>query len=135
MVVVEVLLKALDIVESEPELVDRLWANARKLQGGLRDLGFALGGTRSVITPVYLPIDGVETAMRLVRTMREDKGIFLSAVMHPVVPRGVVLCRLIPTASHTDEDIDLTLRAFAEVRDELGLGARIPSATLLAPGA
>jgi glycine C-acetyltransferase len=68
--------------------------------------------------------------------MREEKGVFISAVMHPVVPRGVVLCRLIPTASHTEEDIDLTLRAFAEVRDELGLGAAIPSATPMpSPGA
>ncbi|HYR83243.1 MAG TPA: hypothetical protein VE422_04110 [Terriglobia bacterium] len=50
--------------------------------------------------------------------MREEKGIFISAVMHPVVPKGIVLCRLVPTAAHTEEDIDCTIRAFVEVRDE-----------------
>jgi 7-keto-8-aminopelargonate synthetase-like enzyme len=121
LVIVEVLLKALDLVESKPHLVDRLWANARKLQCRLRGLGFDLGETQSAITPVYLPIDGVDTAMKVVRKMRDEKGVFLSAVMHPVVPRGVVLCRLVPSASHTDEDVAVTIRAFRETRDELGL--------------
>jgi glycine C-acetyltransferase len=121
MVVVAVLLKALDIIEAEPELLDRLWSNARKLQRGLRELGFELGNTRSAITPVYLPVGGVDAAMQIVRKMRDDKGVFISAVMYPVVPKGVVLCRLVPTASHTDDDIARTLAAFAEARDELGL--------------
>ena len=127
LVVVAVLLKALEIIEREPELVERLWSNARKLQHGLRELGFELGNTQSAITPVYLPLDGVDAAMKIVSKMRDEKGVFISAVMYPVVPMGVVLCRLVPSASHTDEDIALTLKAFAEARDELGVGTVFPS--------
>jgi len=120
-VVVEVLHRALDIMTTELELYDKLWSNARKLQSRLREFGFDLGNTQSPITPVYLPSDDVETAMKVVAKMRSEKGIFISAVTYPVVPRGVLLCRLVPTVNHTDEDIARTVQAFREVRDELGL--------------
>lgn len=121
LVVVETLHATLDILEREhTELLARLWANARKLQSGLVELGYFIGGTQSPITPVYIPLGTVEMARTIIRAMR-DKGIFISGVTYPVVPKGVVLCRLIPTAAHTDEDIARTLRAFAELRDELGL--------------
>jgi glycine C-acetyltransferase len=119
LVIVEVVLKALDIVEREPQLYDRLWANVRKLQDGLRVAGFNLGNTQSAITPVYLGSDDPRFAMKIVRLMRE-KGIFISAVTHPVVPKGVVLCRMVPTASHTDEDIERTIQAFVEARAVFG---------------
>ncbi|TKJ39678.1 8-amino-7-oxononanoate synthase [candidate division TA06 bacterium B3_TA06] len=121
MVVVEVLIKAIDIVESEPKLVEKLWENARKLQNGLRELGFDLGNTASPVTPVYIPAADLETAIRFIHKMRDEKGIFVSGVMYPVVPKGVLLCRMIPTAAHTEEDIEITLKAFREVRDEMKL--------------
>jgi glycine C-acetyltransferase len=117
LIVVEVLLKALDLIEHEPQLYERLWANTRQLQSGLRNEGFDLGNTQSPITPVYLPIDDPSLAMKIVRTMRLEKGIFISAVTYPVVPKGVMLCRLVPTAAHTGEDIERTIRAFVEIRD------------------
>ncbi len=121
MVVVEVLIKAMDIVETEPAIFATLWENTRKLQSGLRELGYNLGNTQSPVTPVYVPANDVETGMKFIHKMRDEKGIFISGVMYPVVPKGVVLCRMIPTASHTDEDIDITLKAFRDVRDEMKL--------------
>ena len=121
LVVVEVLLKAMDIVEAEPELVEKLWENARKLQNGLRELGFNLGNTASPVTPVYIPASDLETGIHFVHKMRDEKHIFISGVMYPVVPKGVLLARMIPTAAHTNEDIEETLKAFREVRDEMGL--------------
>lgn len=121
LVVVEVLIKAMDIVESEPQLVEKLWENARKLQNGLRELGYNLGNTQSTVTPVYIPTSDLDTGIRFVHKMRDEKGIFISGVMYPVVPKGVLLVRMIPTAAHTDEDIELTLKAFHEVRDEMKL--------------
>ncbi|NLI97486.1 pyridoxal phosphate-dependent aminotransferase family protein [bacterium] len=121
MVVVEVLIKTLDIIESEPGLFDKLWENTRKLQSGLKELGYNLGNTQSPVTPVYVPANDVETGMRFIHKMRDEKGVFISGVMYPVVPKGVVLCRMIPTAAHTDEDIALTIKAFREVRDEMKL--------------
>lgn len=121
MVVVEVLIKAMDIVETEPALFKNLWENTRKLQSGLRELGYNLGNTESPVTPVYVPANDVETGMKFIHKMRDEHGVFISGVMYPVVPKGIVLCRMIPTAIHTDEDIDLTLRAFRQVRDEMKL--------------
>lgn len=130
MVVVEVLLKTMDIVESEPELVERLWANARRFQDGMQELGYNLGNTRSTISPVYIPTESLEVATEFITRMREEKGIFLSGVMYPVVPKGIMLCRMIPTAAHTEEDIDLTIKAFREIRDEMKLpiGSQQPTA-------
>jgi glycine C-acetyltransferase len=118
LVVVEAVLKALDIIESEPHLFDRLWTITRLLQGSLRAAGFDLGNTQSPITPVYLPSPDPAVAMQVVRNMR-DKGIFISAVAYPVVPKGTILCRLVPTVAHTEEDVVETVRAFVQMRDEL----------------
>jgi glycine C-acetyltransferase len=118
LLVVEVVLKALDIIETEPQLFHRLWANTRLLQDSLRAAGFDLGATQSPITPVYLPSPDPTVAMQVVRNMR-DKGIFISAVTYPVVPKGTVLCRLVPTVAHTEEDVAETVRAFVAMRDEL----------------
>jgi glycine C-acetyltransferase len=117
LVVVEVLLKTLDIIEQEPQLYERLWNNVRRLQNGLRNAGFDLGNTQSAITPVYLPSDDPYFAMKIVKMMRAEKGIFISAVTYPVVPKGTVLCRMVPTAAHTEEDIERTVQAFVEIRD------------------
>ena len=118
LVVVEAVLKALDIIESEPQLFDRLWAITRLLQSSLRAAGFDLGNTQSPITPVYLPSPDPAVAMQVVRNMRE-KGIFISAVAYPVVPKGTILCRMVPTVAHTEEDVVETVRAFVQMRDEL----------------
>jgi glycine C-acetyltransferase len=121
MVVVEVLHRTLDLLAVEHEaLLARLWENTRALQDGLRALGYFLGRTRSPVTPVFIPMGEVEMVRTVIRRMR-DKGVFVSGVTYPVVPKGVVLCRLIPTAAHTAADVAETLRAFAELRDELGL--------------
>lgn len=118
LVVVEVVLKALDIIESEPQLFDRLWTITRLLQDSLRAAGFDLGDTQSPITPVYLPSPDPAVAMQVVRNMR-DKGIFISAVSYPVVPKGTILCRMVPTVAHSEEDVVETVRAFVQMRDEL----------------
>jgi glycine C-acetyltransferase len=125
LVFVKVLLKALDIIQSEPCLLEKLRSNASLLQQGLREHGFDLGKTQSPITPVYLPAGDVDTAMKFVWKMRSEKGIFISAIMYPAVPKGTLLCRLVPTASHTEEDISETIQAFCEVRDELRLYAPV----------
>src|SRR5262245_10167999 len=118
LVVVEVVLRALDIIESEPQLFDRLWTTTRLLQDSLRAAGFNLGHTQSPITPVYLASADPTVAMQVVRNMRE-RGIFISAVTYPVVPKGTLLCRLVPTVAHTEADVVETVRAFVEMRDEL----------------
>jgi glycine C-acetyltransferase len=118
LVIVEVVLKALDIIEAEPELFDRLWVITRLLQDSLRAEGFNLGRTESPITPVYLPSADPAVAMQVVRNMRE-RGIFISAVTYPVVPKGTVLCRLVPTVAHTEADVADTVHAFVQMRDEL----------------
>lgn len=123
MVYVESLFTALDIIESEPERRDQVWHIARRLQDGLVDLGFNIGSTASPITPVYVPAGDERTATEAIRMMREEFGIFVSAVTYPVVPRGVVLFRLTSTAAHTDEDVDLTLDAFRKLRDHLNISA------------
>jgi glycine C-acetyltransferase len=112
---------ALSIVEGEPRLRQRMWEVARRLQTGLAELGFDLGDTESPITPVYVVAGDETMAMSMMSLLREQHGVFVSAVTYPVVPRGVVLFRMIPTAAHSDEDVDLTVAAFARMRDALKL--------------
>lgn len=121
MVYVESLFTALEIIEGEPERRDQVWHIARRLQDGLVNLGFNIGSTASPITPVYVPAGDERTATEAIRMMREDFGIFVSAVTYPVVPKGVVLFRLTSTAAHTDEDVDITLDAFRKLRDHLNI--------------
>jgi glycine C-acetyltransferase len=121
-VYVDVLDATLTLIEEEGESRRaRMFEVADALQAGLRGLGFDLGGTRSAITPVYVPAGDTETAEAMVRFLRERHGVFVSGVLYPVVPRGIVLFRIIPTAAHSDEDVARTLEAFRDLRDTLGL--------------
>ena len=112
---------ALSIVESEPQLRERMWSIARRLQAGLVDLGFDIGDTESPITPVYVIAGDEKTAMSMIVMLREQFGVFVSAVTYPVVPRGVILFRMIPTAAHSEDDVDRTVEAFGRMRDALKL--------------
>ena len=123
-------LKRLELLKTRPELKEKLWSNALKLQTGLKERGFDIGNTDSVVTPVYMK-GGVEEATAMVMDLRENYGIFCSIVVYPVIPKGHIIYRLIPTASHTDEDIEITLKAFSETKEKLDAGqykvAEIPA--------
>ena len=114
-------LKRLELLRSRPELKEKLWENARKLQKGLRDKGFDIGQTNSVVTPVYMK-GGLEEASTMVIDLREHYNIFCSIVVYPVIPKGHIIYRLIPTAVHTDADIEATLKAFQETKQKLDSG-------------
>lgn len=111
-------LKRLEMIRTMPELKDKLWENTNSLQSGLRAAGFDLGTTQTCITPVYLKGD-VPEAMALVNDLRENYGVFCSIVVYPVIPKGLILLRLIPTTSHTQDDIDKTIEAFSAIRSKL----------------
>jgi glycine C-acetyltransferase len=115
-------LKRLELLRTQPELKEKLWENALKLQNGLKEKGFDIGKTDSVVTPVYMK-GGVEEATSMVTDLRENYNIFCSIVVYPVIPKGHIIYRLIPTAVHTDEDIQLTLKAFEETKKKLDEGA------------
>jgi glycine C-acetyltransferase len=115
-------LKRLELLKTKPELKNKLWSNALKLQSGLKERGFDIGKTDSVVTPVYMK-GGVEEATAMVMDLRENYKIFCSIVVYPVIPKGHIIYRLIPTAVHTDEDIALTLQAFSETKAKLDAGA------------
>ena len=115
-------LKRLELLRNHPELKDKLWENALKLQNGLKEKGFDIGKTDSVVTPIYMK-GGVEEATAMVMDLRENYNIFCSIVVYPVIPKGHIIYRLIPTAVHTDEDIALTLKAFEETKQKLDAGA------------
>ena len=114
-------LKRLELLRSKPELKDKLWKNALALQNGLKEKGFDIGKTDSVVTPVYMK-GGVEEATAMVMDIRENYKIFCSIVVYPVIPKGHIIYRLIPTADHTQEEIDLTLKAFSETKAKLDAG-------------
>ena len=114
-------LKRLDMIRTMPELKDKLWENTNSLQSGLRAAGFDLGTTKTCITPVYLKGD-VPEAMALVHDLRENHGVFCSIVVYPVIPKGLIILRLIPTTTHTQQDIDETITAFSAIRDLLENG-------------
>ena len=115
-------LKRLELLRTRPELKNKLWENALKLQNGLKEKGFDVGNTDSVVTPVYMK-GGVEEATAMVMDLRENYGVFASVVVYPVIPKGHIIYRLIPTASHTDADIEETLHAFTETKKKLDEGA------------
>lgn len=115
-------LKRLELLRNHPELKEKLWQNAQKLQNGLKERGFDIGKTDSVVTPVYMT-GGVEEATAMVMDLRENYGIFASIVVYPVIPKGHIIYRLIPSAVHTDEDIEITLKAFSETKEKLVAGA------------
>ena len=114
-------LKRLELLRSNPSLKDKLWSNAKKLQAGLRKKGFDIGKTDSVVTPIYMKGD-VPEATAMVMDLRENFGIFCSIVVYPVIPKGNIIYRLIPTAVHNDDDIDATLAAFEATKKKLDQG-------------
>ena len=114
-------LKRLDLLRSRPELKEKLWENVNALQDGLIKRGFDIGSTQSCVTPVYLK-GSIPEAMALVQDLRENYGIFCSIVVYPVIPKGLILLRLIPTATHSLEDVEVTLEAFAGIREKLENG-------------
>jgi len=118
MPVVESAMLRLKMLRTMPELKDKLWSNVNKLQSGLKAAGFDIGNTNSCVTPVYMK-GTVEEAMRLVYDLRENHRIFCSIVVYPVVPKGVILLRLIPTSLHTDKDIAETIDAFKAIQIKL----------------
>jgi glycine C-acetyltransferase len=115
-------LKRLELLRNHPELKEKLWENARKLQQGLKEKGFDIGKTDSVVTPVYMKGD-IPEATAMVMDIRENYHIFCSIVVYPVIPKGNIIYRLIPTAVHTDDDIRRTLDAFSETKKKLDAGA------------
>jgi len=114
-------LKRLELLRNHPEFKEKLWSNAMKLQNGLKEKGFDIGNTNTPVTPVYMK-GGVEEASTMVMDLRENYGVFASIVVYPVIPKGHIIYRLIPSAAHTDEDIEITLRAFEETKKKLDEG-------------
>ena len=114
-------LKRLDMLRTRPEFKIKLWENVNALQNGLKESGFDIGTTQSCVTPVYLK-GSIPEAMALVKDLRENFGIFCSIVVYPVIPKGLILLRLIPTATHTIKDIKITLKAFSGIREKLENG-------------
>jgi glycine C-acetyltransferase len=115
-------LKRLELIRNHPELKDKLWTIVRALQSGLKEKGFNLGRTESPVTPVLLK-GSVLQATQIVADLRENYHIFCSIVIYPVVPKGVIMLRLIPTAAHTLEDVEYTVKVFSEVQQKLLEGA------------
>ena len=128
-------LKRLDMIRTMPELKQKLWTIVNALQSGLRERGFDLGTTQSCVTPVYLK-GSIPEAMALVKDLRENYGIFCSIVVYPVIPKGLILLRLIPTSMHTLEDVDETLKAFSVIRERLekGIYKRLSASVAAAMG-
>jgi len=127
--------KRLEMLKTMPELKNKLWENVNTLQSGLKARGFDIGTTQSCVTPVYLK-GSIPEAMALVRDLRENYGIFCSIVVYPVIPKGLILLRLIPTATHTLQDVSETLDAFDAIRDRLvnGTYKRLSAALIAAMG-
>jgi len=114
-------LKRLDMLINMPELREQLWTVANALQNGLKENGFDIGVTNSPVTPVYLQ-GGVPEATNLIFDLREKHDVFCSVVVYPVIPKGEILLRLIPTAIHTLEDVNYTIEAFKAVKSKLDSG-------------
>lgn len=135
MQLVEGALKRLDMLRTMPEMKENLWKIVNALQSGLKDRGFDIGTTQSCVTPVYLK-GSIPEAMALVKDLRENYGIFCSIVVYPVIPKGLILLRMIPTATHTLEDVEITLNAFSSIRERLENGTykRLSAAVSAAMG-
>jgi glycine C-acetyltransferase len=131
MAMVKGALKRLDMIRTMPELREKLWENVNALQNGLKEKGFNIGKTNTCVTPVFLEGD-IPEAMAMVNDLRENHRIFCSIVVYPVIPKGMILLRLIPTSAHNLEDVDETILAFSSIREKLenGVYKRI-AATLI----
>ncbi|WP_423149040.1 aminotransferase class I/II-fold pyridoxal phosphate-dependent enzyme [Rubrolithibacter danxiaensis] len=113
--------KRLELLKNKPELREKLWEIATTLQNGLRERGFDLGITNTMVTPVFLKGE-LSEATAITMDLRENYGIFCSIVVYPVIPKGLMELRIIPTAAHTLEDVERTLKAFSEVGEKLKKG-------------
>ena len=114
-------LKRLDLIRTQPQLKKQLWTIVDALQNGLKDKGLDIGSTASPVTPVFLQ-GGIPEAAQLTIDLRENYNIFCSIVTYPVVPKGVIMLRLIPTADHKLEDVTYTIKAFADIQANLASG-------------
>jgi len=114
-------LKRLELLKNKHELREDLWTIVNALQKGLKEKGFNIGKTESPVTPVYFE-GGVDEGTNVVVDLRENYGIFCSIVTYPVIPKGVLMLRLIPTAVHTLEDVERTINVFSEVKEKLSQG-------------
>ena len=114
-------LKRLDLIRKHPEYQEKLWEITRALQGGLKENGFEIGVTQSPVTPVYMK-GGIPEATNLIVDLREKHNLFCSVVVYPVIPKGEIILRLIPTAAHTLDDVKFTIEAFKAIRDKLESG-------------
>lgn len=121
MAMVKGALKRLDMIRTMPELRTKLWENVNALQNGLKAKGFDIGATNTCVTPVFLEGE-VPEAMAMVQDLRENYKVFCSIVIYPVIPKGMILLRLIPTAMHTFDDIEETIIAFSAIREKLEKG-------------
>jgi glycine C-acetyltransferase len=115
-------LKRLEMLRTMPELQERLWSIAMRLQSGLKAAGFDIGHTNSVVTPVFLK-GSLGEATNVTLELRETYGLFCSIVVYPVVPKDVIMLRLIPTVVHSEKDVDYTIECFVKVREKLEAGA------------
>jgi glycine C-acetyltransferase len=115
-------MKRLELLKSMPELKENLWKIVNALQGGLKEKGFNLGVTESPVTPVFLQ-GGITEATNVITDLRENYRVFCSMVVYPVVPKDVIMLRIIPTAIHSLEDVEYTIKAFSEVAAKLQSGA------------
>ncbi|GAB3970678.1 aminotransferase class I/II-fold pyridoxal phosphate-dependent enzyme [Spirosoma terrae] len=117
-------LKRLELIRNSSEYRDKLWENVRALQTGLRERGFDIGDTESPVTPVFLHNleGGVAEVAAMTKDLRENMGVFCSIVVYPVVPKGTIMLRIIPTASHSLDDVQFTLEAFSTVAQRIEAG-------------
>jgi len=122
LVIVEGMLRRMEMVKTMPELREKLWHNVNRLQEGFKARGFDIGHTNSPVTPIYMKGELPE-ATSMVMDLRENYHIFCSIVVYPVIPKGDIIYRIIPTAAHSNEDIDITLKAFEETKKKLDQGA------------
>lgn len=114
-------LKRLELMRNHPEYKDKLWEITDALQNGLKEAGFNIGDTNSCVTPVYLN-GSIPEATNMVFDLRENFGIFCSMVTYPVIPKGMIILRLIPTATHTLEDVKYTIESFSKIVGKLKNG-------------
>ena len=114
-------LKRLELMRKHPEFKDKLWEITHALQNGLKKAGFEIGSTDSPVTPVFMN-GSIPEATNLILDLRENYNIFCSMVVYPVVPKGMIILRLIPTAVHTIEDVNYTIDAFSKIVGKLKSG-------------
>ncbi|MFA7615561.1 MAG: aminotransferase class I/II-fold pyridoxal phosphate-dependent enzyme [Weeksellaceae bacterium] len=114
-------LKRLELLRNHPEFKDKLWDVVHKMQAGLKKRNFNIGLTNTAVTPIILQGSPIEATI-MAKDLRENHGIFVSVVVYPVIPKGTIIFRIIPTAAHTDNDIEYTLEAFSAIREKLDSG-------------